>query len=60
MVSENHTKNVKFSIKIDKQLVSMKSEFQRIDVLESIEFGKILILDGYLMLTERMNSFIMR
>lgn len=51
--TENHTKNVRFSIKVDKQLVSVKSEFQRIDVFNSIEFGKILTLDGFLMLTEK-------
>jgi len=51
--TENHTKNVKFSIKVDKQLISVKSEFQRIDVFDSVEFGRILTLDGYLMLTEK-------
>ncbi len=51
--SEFHTKNVKFSIKVDKQLVSLKSDFQRIDVFESKEFGRFLTLDGYMMLTEK-------
>lgn len=51
--TENHTKNVKFSIKILKQLANVESRFQRIDVYESIEFGRILILDGYLMITEK-------
>lgn len=51
--TEHHTQNVKFSIKIEKQLVSLQSEFQRIDVFESIEFGRILTLDGYLMVTEK-------
>lgn len=51
--TENHTKNVKLSIKVDKQIVSVKSEFQRIDVFDSVEFGRILTLDGYLMLTEK-------
>ena len=51
--TENHTKNVKFSMKIDRQLVSKKSRYQRIDVLESKEFGRILTLDGYLMITEK-------
>ncbi|MCR6546768.1 polyamine aminopropyltransferase [Dehalobacterium formicoaceticum] len=51
--TEYHTEMVRFSIKIDKQLVSMQSEFQRIDVFESYEFGRILVLDGYLMLTEK-------
>ncbi|WP_196594535.1 polyamine aminopropyltransferase [Pectinatus sottacetonis] len=51
--TEKHTPNVKFSIKVDKQLYSGKSEFQRIDVFDSCEFGRILVLDGYLMLTEK-------
>jgi spermidine synthase len=51
--TEDHTKNVRFSIKIDKPITSINSEFQRIDVFESVEFGKILVLDGYLMLTEK-------
>jgi spermidine synthase len=37
--SENHTKNVKFSIRVDKQLFSGKSEFQRIDIFESEDYG---------------------
>lgn len=51
--TEQHTKNVKFSIRVDKQLVSAQSEFQRIDVFQSYEFGRILVLDGFLMLTEK-------
>ena len=51
--SEFHTKNVKFSVKVTKQLYSGKSEFQEIDVFESPEFGRFLTLDGYMMLTEK-------
>ena len=51
--TENHTKNVRFSIKVDKQLCSMQSDFQRIDVFTSEEFGRFLTLDGYMMLTEK-------
>lgn len=51
--SEPHTKNVKLSIKIDKQIYCGQSKYQRIDIFESPEFGKILVLDGYLMLTEK-------
>ena len=50
---EQHTPNVKFSVKVDKQLYSGMSDFQRIDVFESAEFGRILTLDGFLMLTEK-------
>ena len=51
--SEKHTEHVKLSISVDKQLYSAQSEFQRIDVFESKEFGRFLTLDGYMMLTER-------
>lgn len=51
--SEMHTPNVKLSIRVDKQLHSEQSEFQRIDVYESPEFGRFLTLDGYMMLTEK-------
>ncbi|MCL2873570.1 MAG: polyamine aminopropyltransferase [Defluviitaleaceae bacterium] len=51
--SEMQTENVRFSIKVEKQLVSVKSEFQQIDIFNSYEFGKILALDGYLMVTEK-------
>ena len=51
--SENHTPNVKLSIRVDRQLYSGKSEFQRIDVFDSPEFGRFLALDGYMMLTEK-------
>ena len=51
--TENHTDNVKFSIRVDKHLKSAESEYQRIDIFESKEFGKILTLDGYLMVTEK-------
>ena len=42
-----------FSIKVDRQIYSGRSEFQRIDVFESDEFGRFLTLDGYMMLTEK-------
>lgn len=51
--TEKHTPNVKFSINVDRQLYSGKSEFQRIDIFDSSEFGRFLTLDGYMMLTEK-------
>ena len=51
--SEMHTPHVKLSIRVDRQLYSGKSEFQRIDVFDSPEFGRFLTLDGYMMLTEK-------
>ena len=51
--SENHTQDVKLSIRVDRQLYSVQSDYQRIDVFDSKEFGRVLTLDGYVMLTER-------
>lgn len=51
--SEKHTPNVKLSIRVDRQLFSGQSELQRIDVFDSPEFGRFLVLDGYMMLTEK-------
>ena len=51
--TEPHTENVRFSMKVDKQVYSGKSEFQRIDIFDSLEFGRVLVLDGYTMLTEK-------
>ena len=51
--TEQHTPDVRFSIRVDHQLYSGQSEFQRIDVFESPEFGRFLTLDGYMMLTEK-------
>lgn len=51
--TEQHTDNVRFSIKVDKPLYSGQSEFQRIDVFNSQEFGNCLTLDGLIMVTEK-------
>lgn len=51
--TEEHTPEVRFSIKVDRHLVSQKSAFQQIDVFESKEFGRFLTLDGYMMVTEK-------
>ena len=51
--SEDYTNDVKFSVKVDKQLFSAQSEFQRIDVFQSRDFGRILVIDGFIMLTEK-------
>ena len=51
--SEHYSDNAKFSIKVDKQLHSEESKFQRIDFFESKEFGKFFTLDGLMMVTEK-------
>lgn len=51
--TEQHTNNVRFSIKVEKPLYTGQSEFQRIDVFNSKEFGHFFTLDGFIMVTEK-------
>ena len=51
--SEMHTHNVKMSIRVEKQLFSGQSDFQRIDVFESEEFGRFLTSDGSVIFSEK-------
>lgn len=51
--SEFHTPDVKYSIRVNKHLYSEQSDFQRIDIFETPEFGRVLTLNSKIMLTER-------
>ncbi len=51
--TEEHTENVRFSIKVKNVLYTGQSPYQKIDVFDSEEFGKFLTLDGLMMLTEK-------
>ena len=51
--SEYHTSNVKLDLRIEKQLFSGNSDCQRIDVFESVEFGKFIALDGEILFSEK-------
>ena len=51
--SEFHTKDVKHSLRVTRHLYAKKSNYQQIDIFETPEFGRVLVLDGNVMLTER-------
>ena len=51
--SEFHTPNVKHSLRMHSHLYSKESEYQQIDIFETEEFGKVLTINGSVMLTER-------
>ncbi|MBQ0044485.1 MAG: polyamine aminopropyltransferase [Bacteroidales bacterium] len=51
--SEHHTENVKFSVKVDKHLYSNENDLGRVDIFDSLEYGRILAVDGYIIFTER-------
>ena len=50
--SEMHTPNVKISIRIDRQLYSGQSDYQRIDVFDSPELGRFVTLDGSIVFSQ--------
>ncbi|GAA0761947.1 polyamine aminopropyltransferase [Clostridium sartagoforme] len=51
--TENQTQNVNFSMKVKNHLYSEQSPFQKIDVLDTYEFGRVLVIDNWTMVTEK-------
>ncbi len=51
--TEQQDEDVKFSIKVEKSIFTKESKFQRIDIFDSNEFGRVLVLDGCLMVTQK-------
>lgn len=51
--TDNHTNDVRFSMRVENQIASVESEYQRIDILNTVEFGKVLVYDGELMITQK-------
>ena len=51
--SDYHTDQVKVSVKVEKQLFGEETDFQRIDVFESKEFGRFLSSDGSIVFSEK-------
>lgn len=51
--TEAHTDDVHFSIRVQKSLYSKASKYQEIDVFQSDSFGKVLVLDDSIVITEK-------
>lgn len=51
--TELHRGRAGLTLKVSRMLYSENSDFQRIDVFETEEFGKVLVLYGAVMLSER-------
>jgi len=52
-LKEAHTAGTEFNVKIERHLCSLKSKIQQIDIVDSTDFGRILVIDGLLMHTEK-------
>ena len=51
--TDEHTRDVRFSMKVVEQIASRKSDVQQIDILDTQAYGRVLVLDGGLMITEK-------
>ncbi|MBB6216661.1 spermidine synthase [Anaerosolibacter carboniphilus] len=51
--TEEHTDDVRFSLRVKEHLFSGESEFQKLDILDTYEYGKLMTLDGLVMVTEK-------
>lgn len=50
--SERYSDNLQLSFRIKDQLLSVKTDFQRIDLFDTYDFGKLLAIDGTVQLTD--------
>ena len=51
--SDYQTEHVKVSVKVEKQLFGEQTDYQRIDVFESKEFGRFISSDGSIVFSEK-------
>ena len=51
--TEKHSPNAGITLRIKRCILQKKTRYQQLDILESHEYGKILLLDGLIMFTER-------
>ncbi|QSZ26398.1 polyamine aminopropyltransferase [Aceticella autotrophica] len=51
--TENHANNIKYSLKVNKTLNVEKTDYQDLAVIETEQYGRILVLDGILQTTEK-------
>lgn len=51
--SERYSDNLQLSFRIKDMLLSVKTDFQRIDLFDTYDFGKLLTIDGTVQLTDK-------
>ncbi|MCL1789920.1 MAG: polyamine aminopropyltransferase [Peptococcaceae bacterium] len=51
--SEKHSDYLKISLKIKETLHREKTDFQELAILDTVQYGRMLVLDGLVMTTER-------
>ena len=50
--SERYSENLQLSFRVKDQLLSVRTDFQRIDVFDTYDYGKLLTIDGTVQMSE--------
>ncbi len=51
--TEKYSDTCGFTFKVKRVIETKQSKFQRLDILETYDFGRVMLLDGLIMFTER-------
>lgn len=51
--TEKHTEGAGMTLQVEKTLFSGESDFQKLDIVETRDYGRMMLLDGLVMVTER-------
>ena len=51
--TEKHSEDVGITMKVTRTLFSGTSEYQQLEIVETPEYGRMMLLDGLVMVTER-------
>lgn len=51
--TEKHTDGAGITLRVKKSLFSGESEFQKLDIVDTVDYGRMMLLDGLVMVTER-------
>lgn len=51
--TEEWSEHIRFSLKVKRHLYHNKTPFQTVDIIETHEFGRIMLLDGMVMFSDR-------
>jgi spermidine synthase len=56
-IFEDQTENLQLGFRVTQTLLSVQTPYQKLDVYQTVEFGKLMMLDDKVMLTERDEFF---
>ncbi|NJR70665.1 MAG: spermidine synthase [Synechococcales cyanobacterium CRU_2_2] len=56
-IFEDQTENLRLGFRVTQTLLSVQTPYQKLDVYQTVEFGKLMMLDDKVMLTERDEFF---